>query len=129
MKKINIFFLDSLGALISALTLGVIFPTINCLIGMPVGALYSLALCALAFSIYSLPCYHYGKTKDAKWLFTLALLNTLYCFISISLIIYHYNSLTTLGLSYFISEKIAIFILIYLECKEVSKLNALRTDP
>jgi hypothetical protein len=50
----NLFLLDSLGALLSAILLGVILVSFENAFGMPQKTLYTLSYTAIIFSIYSL---------------------------------------------------------------------------
>lgn len=49
----QLFFIDGVGAVVSALMLGTILPAVNSYIGMPVLVLHYLGLLACVFAIYS----------------------------------------------------------------------------
>jgi hypothetical protein len=113
--KKNIFLLDGIGALISTLLLGLVLPYFQNLIGMPKQVLYLLAAIPFIFSIYSLSCFWFHASDTVGFLTGIVLGNSLYCLLTTALIIYHFNKLTLLGLSYFIIENIIVIILISIE--------------
>ncbi|MEO9485114.1 MAG: hypothetical protein ABJG47_16760 [Ekhidna sp.] len=106
--------MDGLGALVSTVFLGVILVRLKDIIGMPPAILYLLACLALLFAAYSLTCY-YLKSSDKKYLRIIAVINTCYCLLTLGLIISFFESLTFLGLSYFVIEMIIILTLVRLE--------------
>ena len=63
--------IDGIGALVSALFLGVILVKWNPLIGMPIDVLYILAAIAGIFAVYSLSCHFFVK---AHWAFYLRMI-------------------------------------------------------
>jgi hypothetical protein len=107
----NIFLVDGLGALTSAVMLGVVLPLFEKLIGMPNAILYALALIALCFAAYSLSCYFIIKPRAGRWLKGIVLANFLYCLVTALLVAYFFEEMTTLGIGYFLVEIIIILSL------------------
>lgn len=115
------FFIDSLGALLSALLLGIVLVRFDDVFGMPVRVLYPLAAIALAFCLYSLACYLLVRKKAKPYLQLIAVLNLLYCLLTIILLYYHHSMLSVLGYLYFIGEIIIITVLAYIELSVAGK--------
>lgn len=107
---------DGTGALVSAVALGLILPAFQAFIGMPMGTLYLLAGLAIGFAVYSLSCAFTRRT-DPKWLWAIMLVNLSYCVLTVSLVIYHRESMTIWGISYFVGEIAIILGLVYWESK------------
>lgn len=111
----RLFLLDGIGALISAFFLGGVLVQLESLIGMPVQVLYVLAGMALIFAGYSLSCYANTPLKWTSYLKVITVTNSLYCCLTLGLVIYHFERLTLLGLTYFILEMIVIILLVRIE--------------
>ena len=111
----QMFLVDSLGALVSALLLGIVLVQFNDLFSIPVNVLYPLAAIALAFCMYSLTCYLLVKKNSKLYLRLIAVLNLMYCLLTISLVFYHHNTLSVLGYLYFTGEIIIIALVAYTE--------------
>jgi len=111
----NLFLLDGLGAVVSALSLGALLPYFNEYIGMPRETLRYLAMPAVAFAVYSLACYFIRPVKWRPWMHRIAVANLLYCCLTIFLMFLHFRDLTGWGLAYFVAEVVVIFVLVYWE--------------
>ncbi len=127
-KKISLtprilFLIDGLGAIISALILGVILVRYNELIGMPVNSLYFLALLPLVFIFYDVYCYLTIKNRLLSKVKGIVTLNSLYCIISIIEIYINWKSLTSLGLTYFVLELIVLILIIRFEVSVMKKFS------
>lgn len=117
----QMFLVDSLGALVSALLLGIILVRFNDVFGLPVRVLYPLAAIALTFCLYSLGCYLLVRKKAKPYLQLIAVLNLLYCLLTIILVYYHHSMLSVLGYLYFMGEIIIITLLAYIELSVAPK--------
>lgn len=118
MKKISsrkLLLIDGIGALVSALFLGVVLVILQPHIGMPVETLHLLAILAVIFAIYSFGSYFLLKGKWSYYLKIIALVNLSYCLLTLGLVIKHFQVLTALGLAYFGIEILIILILVRLE--------------
>lgn len=118
----QLFLIDSLGALLTAVMLGLILARFENTFGMPQQELYFLSSIACIFSIYSFLCFISKKGNQRPYLKIIAVANFMYCFLSIGLIIYLFHKLTFLGLIYFVLEIIAVTILANIELKAASNL-------
>ncbi|MBX2927255.1 MAG: hypothetical protein KF852_05415 [Saprospiraceae bacterium] len=117
MNPQKLFLTDSLGALLSAIMLGLVLPRLESIFGMPQLVLYWLASIAGIFFIHSLLCF---LRKPANWrpsLRIIALANLSYCCLTVGLIIYWFPMLTVLGLAYFALEIIVVMLLSLMELK------------
>lgn len=116
----KVFLIDAIGALISAFFLGIILVQFNSQIGMPIKTLYILAVLPCFFTVYSFSCYFFLKRNWRPFLRGIAIANSMYCFSTIGLMIFHFQELSGLGLFYFIAELIALLVLIRFEFKVAS---------
>jgi hypothetical protein len=119
----KLFLIDAIGAIISAIMLGIVLVKFENIFGMPKNILYVLSVIPFIFAVYSFICFLRVQKKSKIYLKTIALLNLLYCFITVSFVIYLYKKLTFLGVFYFVLELIIIVILIILELKTATKHN------
>lgn len=117
----KLFLIDGIGALVSSFFLGVVLVCLEHKIGMPIAILYTLAILPIFFVIYSFSCYFFLKHCWKPFLKGIAILNLLYCFLTIGILFFFDHNLTFLGWSYFIVELIILGILITIEFKMLSK--------
>lgn len=113
----RLFLIDGLGASVSAFFLGVVLIRFENTFGMPRSVLYFLALLPCIFAIYSFGCYFFVKGNHRSYLRGVAVANLLYCVLTIGLVIFHFESLTLLGLLYFFIELIVIVLLVSVELR------------
>jgi len=79
--------------------------------------LYLLAAFPLFFATYDYYSYQQSASAQKKLLKGIAVLNMLYCFLSIGLAIYHQATITHWGWIYIIFEVIIVMLLAILELK------------
>ena len=116
----KLFLVDSLGALLSAILLGLVLTRFEKTFGMPQNELYILAVIPCIFTMYSFLCF-LSKTKNWRPLMKIiATANFLYCCLTAGLMVYFYEKLTVLGLIYFILEIIIVISLAFIEWKTAS---------
>lgn len=113
----NIFLIDALGALTTTILLSQVLARFESVFGMPREILYLLALIAALFAIYSFWCHWRTKVNRIPYLKGIALANTLYCILTLGLVIHLHHSLTWLGTAYFIGEIIIVMGLVLVEIK------------
>lgn len=113
----KLFLIDAIGALVSAFFLGVVLSGLQEKIGIPKHILYLLAILPVFFAIYSFSCYFFLREKQKFFLKGIAILNLMYCFLTIGLLFFHNRNLTWLGWTYFVVELIILFVLIRIELK------------
>jgi len=110
----KLFLIDGFGAILSAFLLGVVLVKFEEIFGIPTSVLYFLATIPIFFVIYDVFCYQ-KHLKIGLLLKGIAVLNILYCCISIGLISYHFSSITILGWTYIIVEIILVSFLAMIE--------------
>lgn len=126
LNKINprkLFLIDSLGALLSAFLLGYVLVKFESTFGMPPKVLYILASIAGAFAVYSFVCFLGNLSNWRRFMRIIAIVNLLYCCLTLGLVIYLYQELSVLGVIYFVLEIIIIVLLAMVELKTASNSN------
>ncbi len=117
----TIFLIDGIGAIVSAVMLGIVLPLLQDLIGMPTEVLYYLASAAVMFAIYSLSCAFIVPANWPTFLRIIAFVNLTYCVVSVGLVYYFYPQLTKLGIAYFAIEKLIVIYIVMMELKAANK--------
>jgi hypothetical protein len=115
----NVFLLDGVGALLSALLLVVLIAPLEGIWGMPQTIAYTLSFPAFGFVAYSLGCYFLNPSAWKPLMRLIALANFLYCCVTFALVIVQYSSLTKLGVAYFLGEMGIVFVVIGIELMTV----------
>lgn len=116
----KLFLIDSLGGLLSAFMLGVALVRFEDTFGMPPRVLYALAFLACLFFVYSLFCFLRVTEHWRRYMKVIAIANLMYCGLTLGLVIYLHQELTTLGMLYFGSEIVMIIGLAMVELKKAS---------
>jgi hypothetical protein len=116
----KLFLADSIGALLSALLLGIVLVNLEHTFGMPKNTLYILSLCAIAFCIYSFLCFFFKVKNWPPFMKAIAITNLGYCCLTLGLVIYFHQQITALGYIYFILEIIIIIMLAIIELKRAT---------
>ncbi len=111
----RLFLIDSLGAVLTALLLSQVLARFETVFGMPRNILYILAGVAVVFAIYSFLCHLLVKDNWRSYLILIAIANTLYCMVTLGLVVYYFGRLTYLGVAYFIGEIIIVLSLVRIE--------------
>lgn len=118
----QLFLVDGLGAFLTAFFLVVILARYEGSFGMPGRILYFLSFVAGIYAVYSFICYFFILSKWRPYLKAVAIANIIYCCLTIGLVGYFYQSLTTLGVIYFFLEVIIMSGLILIELIVISKI-------
>lgn len=119
-KKLNVpartlFLIDGIGALSSALLLGFVLVEYEVFFGMPPKTLYFLAFWPCLFALYDV-FNVLNSSPDSSFLIrVIAIANVGYCLLSLGALISHFDSLTTWGVAYFVTELIIIVVLVIIE--------------
>ncbi len=120
-KPKNIFLVDGVGAFVTALIIYFILNPYNEYIGVASEVLIPLSVIAFVFCIYSISCFFLLKHHWQDFLKIIIAANTIYCLTTISVLFYYQETITTLGLFYFIGEIIVIGTLVFVEMKLLKK--------
>ena len=113
----TLFLIDAAGAFVTAVLLSQVLARYESVFGMPGSVLFILVGIALCFAVYSLLCHFLVKENTGKFLKVIAAANTMYCILTLGLVILFFHPLTWLGLAYFTGEIIIILMLVALEYK------------
>ena len=122
----KLFLIDGFGAIISALLLGIVLVNLESYFGIPKPTLYFLAALPCVFAVYDFYCYMRIDKNLSKYLRIIAIVNLLYCCLSLALAFVHFDVLTTLGWIYIVGEISIVAALAIFELKTAnaySKLN------
>jgi hypothetical protein len=120
-KPKTLFLIDCLGAITSAFLLGVVLVKWQHYFGLPQKTLYLLSLIASVFAVCSFTSYLLVKKNWKPFLKATAFANLIYCCITAYLLFNFYDTLTRLGVIYFLLETAVILILAFFELKTVYK--------
>jgi hypothetical protein len=115
------FAFDGVGALVSALALGVLLPAFAGRVGADVGALRALAAVAVGYALYDVACY---ATQPARWrpaLRVTASANAAYPAISVAVLAADSVALRPLGHLYFAVEFAIVWSLAALQLAVASR--------
>ncbi|MFT5777318.1 MAG: putative flippase GtrA [Crocinitomicaceae bacterium] len=113
----KLFLIDGFGAILSAFLLGFVLVKLEKLVGIPTSTLYFLAALPICFALYDFYCYQKESDKLGQFLKAIALLNLVYCCLSIGIAFYHFGTLTNLGWTYILIEVLIVITLAILELK------------
>ena len=119
----KIFLMDALGAAVSAILLGVVLVKLERVFGIPESTLYFLAAFPILFILYDLFCLTKNKNDLGPLLKAIAVMNMMYCCLSIGTAFYHLKTITFFGYLYILIEVIITFTLAVFEYKVASKLT------
>lgn len=117
------FLIDGLGGLLTATMLGLVLPAFHQHIGLPAGTLRLLGLAGLGYATYSLSCFRFLQGNPAPYLRFIVVANLLYCLVTAAILATHRNTVTTLGLSYFVAEVLVILAVVSLEIRILRRLT------
>lgn len=117
----TLFLFDAIGALSSAVWLGVILPSFQEMFGAPLMVLYGLAILASLFFIFSGVNYLIQHKHHKDFLKGVAIVNLVYCVITAAVMIVWQESLTPFGNLYFVIEIVLILALVRLELKAANE--------
>ncbi|MGB0982883.1 MAG: hypothetical protein ACPG19_02515 [Saprospiraceae bacterium] len=113
----RLFLIDGLGALLSAFLLGIVLVALKEMIGMPKNELYILSFLAVGFATYSL---FFSWKTPSNWqiyLKIISIINLIYCCLTLGLVFYHQDTITVLGVVYFLVEILIVGSLAIFEFK------------
>lgn len=113
----NIFLLDSFGALLTTLLIYFVLRNFNDFFGLSKDVFECLSLIAFLFFIYSISCYFLVKQNWKSFLKIISIANILYCILTLSIVLYNYETISIYGIAYFLAEIAVIIGLVYFEMK------------
>lgn len=113
----KLFLIDGLGALLSAVLLGIVLVRLESVFGIPQPTLYFLASLPCLFAIFDFYCYLKLKENFGKFLRMIAFAHLQYCCLSIGLMIFHREQVTILGWIYILGESLIVGALAIFELR------------
>lgn len=123
----KIFLIDGFGAILSAFLLGVVLVRLERHFGIPSSVLYFLAVFPIFFAIYDFYCFSQVSYKRGQFLKGIAVANLLYCCLSLGVMFYHIETITSLGWTYILVE---ILIVIFLASVElITAKRLMKNEP
>lgn len=114
--------IDAMGASVSALVQGLLFPLLQPWLGAPVFMFYLLSGVAVVYAVYSFSCYLLKPTQ-VGWLKLILYGNLLYCLLIAVLTILYSQQISFLGLLVFLSEIVIILVLAFFEKQIAQKVS------
>ena len=124
----NIFLIDGLGAMTSALFLWILTGRLHAFVGMPLPVLNALAIAAVFLCVYSITCFFAGGRRWKPLLRTIAIINVLYCLVTAACLVRYWHLMKIPGMIYFVLEILVILALVSIELKLIRQDNA-RKNP
>ncbi len=115
----NIFLLDGMGAFTTAILLSQVLARFESLFGMPKEVLFVLSGIAFCFALYSITCHLLVKNNFEPYLKVIIAANLIYCLATFGLVLLHIQTLTGLGMAYFLGEITIILMLVWVEYRKI----------
>ena len=119
----RLFLVDGVGAILSAFLTGVVLVRFESIFGIPPSTLYLLAAIPVVFAIYDFIGYRTDEIKIGRCLKGIAIMNLLYCCLSIGFALYHMDTITSLGSTYILVEVSIVITLSTTELRIANKLE------
>lgn len=113
----NLFLLDGIGAIASIIMLGEVLVVLQPYVGIPKSTLYLLAAIPVFFLLFDIYSYVAKPVYDKRNLKIIASLNSMYCCLSLIMVVYHKDVVTLLGWLYIIAEILIIAYIVFIELK------------
>ena len=107
----KIFLVDAIGAMVSALLIGLVIAPYEGFFGIPTPIAYLLCFIAILLSAFSLLSYLFAQNSWKKNLRIIAILNLGYCAFTASVLTLNSEGITFWGWAYFVIEMLIIFAL------------------
>lgn len=118
----QLFLIDGLGAVLTAVLLSQVLARFETTFGMSRDICHFLAGMAGSFAVYSLSCHCLLRENWKPYLKGIAVANTMYCLVTLGLVIYLFASLTWLGILYFLGEILVVLGLAAVEFSRSAKV-------
>lgn len=116
-KPKALFLVDGLGAASTTFSLFFVLRHYIAYVGMPETVLNFLAVVGLVYCAYSMSCFFLLRDRRTLFLSVLGIGNLFYCFLTAILLYLYSDSLTRIGLTYFLTEILVIAFLVYIELR------------
>jgi hypothetical protein len=124
----KLFLIDGIGAILSAFLLGVVLVKLERIFGIPTSTLYFLAALPILFASYDFLCTRKENDKLGQYLKAIAVINLLYCCLSIGFAFYHLGTITFFGWAYILLEILIVLFLAFIEFSVAKRLIRKRNN-
>ena len=111
----KMFLVDGFGAVLTAILMAAVIARFEAVFGLHPNIAYRLSGVAVIFMIYSFSCYFLVSDNWRPFLKGIAIVNGAYCCFTMGLILYYYQPLTALGVTYFLLEIMVVGGLAFFE--------------
>jgi len=108
---------DASGALLSAFLLGVVLVKLESFFGVPRTTLNLLASIPCLFAVYDFYCVFKVEANIGVFIQGIAIMNIMYCCLSIGVLMYHRTSISYLAWIYFLTEIVLVRLLAFVELR------------
>ena len=119
----RLFLIDAVGALFSSIMLGLVLTRFQNIFGIPVSILKILAIIPIGFIVFDIFSFYAHHSRTSIDLKTIAMLNCLYCLLSLILTFTHRDQILVMGWLYILSEIIIVLYLARIEYRAALKLK------
>lgn len=120
----TMFLADSIGAILTASTIGIVLPYFNEYFGVELRHLYFLAAYVSVLFVYSFSIFLFKPSKWTLLLKIIALANFSYCVNTLKLVYEYHSRLTNLAIVYFVIESLLIMGIAAIEWKYSSYFSS-----
>ena len=122
-KPRNLFLIDSIGAMLTALAMFIVLTNFNQYFGIPKISFTYLSAIAACFCLYSMFCFLFLRENFPPFIRIISIANILYCILITGFLIQYNAKITNLGLAYFFGEITIICILVFIELIVANKIK------
>ena len=112
----QLFLIDGVGALVSAIMWGAVFAQFETITGFPTNTCYFLSVFPLLFIVFDFASYQWAKNLSMN-LRIIAMLNLGYALLSMIMLFMHVETITFFGYAYLFLELAIVLLLAGIECK------------
>lgn len=123
-----LFLVDGIGAILTTVFLVVIMIYFNQYFGISKTTFSCLSLFAAFLCIYSTTCFFFLKDNWTFYIRIIGSANLLYCFLTLGLMIFNHDTVTIIGMVYFLVEMALIIGLVYIELSVVNEIKEKKND-
>ena len=113
----KLFLIDGLCALVSTILYLTLLVNLESTFGIPKTPLYLFAMLATGYNIYSFTCYGLALENWRPYLQVIGIANLLHSLLTLAMLFYYQESLTLLGVFYFVGEVLIVSSLAIIEIK------------
>ena len=118
----TMFICDGIGALLSALMLGIVLPEFQSLVGLPTSILHLLAGLASLYAVYDFCCLRWVDHRNPRWLSGVIVANLSHLVLTLRYLWVYRSDIQIFGVAYFVGELLVILVIVIYQVKIVKRL-------